>query len=280
MSSLSFCCFVRLSSSLRTIWPDLRPPGLQRLIPLPQRLCLLSYVACQHRQSEWPCCRGDQRKPWVGQVGRRDFVCTANQRSHWRGLLSCLPSQPRGLPTLQRWVRAAGGPYMTFDLLFKKCSFILGPSSAPELILPLGQSASLQCRLLSSVMSGQCGHWRSRVRVTWLDETRVPIEEDSGCRLRQDSLCDATLTLTFQSSGERTFICQVTSGGKVQASIELRIRVLGGWLFFAFFFFLKTQIIYDGNNNNNNNDRLHFYIEPILHLHHIHSTTRVATAAL
>lgn len=157
-------------------------------------------------------------------------MCPENQRSHQPGLSSCLPSQPRGLLTLQRWVRAGGEPYMTFDLLRKKNSCLLsGPPSAPELTLPPGRSASLQCRLLSSVMSGQCGQWRRRVRVRWLDEDGAPITEDSDRRIRQDSACDATLTITFQSSGLRTFICQVTSGGEVQASVELRVRVPGEW---------------------------------------------------
>lgn len=74
--------------------------------------------------------------------------------------------------------------------------------------------------------------------MTWLDEAGAPIRKDSDGRMKWNSPCDATLTVKFQSSGQRTFTCQVTTGGEVQASVELRVTVPGGWSMNLMYFLL------------------------------------------
>lgn len=105
--------------------------------------------------------------------------------------------------------------------------FLVAPPATPELNLTPGKTVSLQCVLLTYVKLGHCGARLRRVSLTWVDEAGAEIQEDSQHRIKKGSSCDVTLTVTFQSPGNKKFRCQATVDEQVQTSVELSLRVLG-----------------------------------------------------
>lgn len=90
-----------------------------------------------------------------------------------------------------------------------------------------GKTVSLQCILLAYVKQGNCSAQLQRVSLTWVDEAGAEIREDSHHRIIRESSCDVTLTVTFQSPGNKKFRCQATVDEQVQTSVELWVRFPG-----------------------------------------------------
>ncbi|XP_022593597.1 uncharacterized protein LOC111216370 [Seriola dumerili] len=95
-------------------------------------------------------------------------------------------------------------------------------NTAPVLNLLPAKTVSLQCVALTYVDRGRCS--RRRIRLTWVDEAGVEIQEDSYHQINQPSPCDITLTVAFQEPGIRKFRCQATIDEQVQTSAELWVR--------------------------------------------------------
>ncbi|XP_071333658.1 uncharacterized protein [Trachinotus anak] len=93
---------------------------------------------------------------------------------------------------------------------------------APVLNLMPAKTVSLQCISLTYVDGGHCP--QKRISLTWVDEAGFEIQEDSYHQIYQPSPCDITLTVTFQSPGNRKFRCQATVDRQVQTSAELWVR--------------------------------------------------------
>lgn len=90
-----------------------------------------------------------------------------------------------------------------------------------------GKTLSLECILLTYVKWQRCNSRRHRVSLTWVDEDGAEITEDSNHQITRDSSCDTTLTVTFQSHGNKKFSCLATVDEQVQKSAELWVRVTG-----------------------------------------------------
>ncbi|KAM6992391.1 uncharacterized protein LKV04_008451 [Tautogolabrus adspersus] len=99
-------------------------------------------------------------------------------------------------------------------------------SAGPQVNLSPGKAASLQCILLTYVQQGQCyTQLRQHVRLMWVDEAGDEIQRDSQHQTNQESDCNTTLTVTFQSPIKKTFRCQATVGDQSLTSVEFRVRV-------------------------------------------------------
>ncbi|XP_074471308.1 uncharacterized protein LOC141755894 isoform X2 [Sebastes fasciatus] len=94
-------------------------------------------------------------------------------------------------------------------------------NTSSELNLMSGKTLSLQCILLTYV---EAGHFYTddlhQVRLAWVDEAGTEIQQDSQHQIKQESLCDVTLTVSLQSPDNRKFRCQATVGEQVQTSVE------------------------------------------------------------
>lgn len=90
-----------------------------------------------------------------------------------------------------------------------------------------GKTLSVECILLTYVKQRRCSIRRQHVSLTWVDEDGAEITEDSNHQITRDSSCGTTLTVTFQSPGNKKFSCQATVDDHVQTSVELWIRVTG-----------------------------------------------------
>lgn len=93
-----------------------------------------------------------------------------------------------------------------------------------------GKTVSLQCVLLTSVELGHCIAHLQQVSLTWVDEAGAEIQEDSQHQIKQETSCDITLSVTFQSPENKKFRCRATVDGQVQTSVELRVGVPGLYL--------------------------------------------------
>ncbi|KAA8583208.1 uncharacterized protein LOC116706215 isoform X1 [Etheostoma spectabile] len=98
-------------------------------------------------------------------------------------------------------------------------------NTSPELKLMPGKTVSLQCILLTFVEEGHCRAQLHQVSLMWLDEAGNGVHEDSQHRIKQESLCAVTLTLTLQRPEDKKFRCQATVGEQVHISVELRVTV-------------------------------------------------------
>ncbi|XP_029352971.1 uncharacterized protein LOC115038242 [Echeneis naucrates] len=93
-------------------------------------------------------------------------------------------------------------------------------STAPVLNLLPAKTVSLQCVALTYLDKGLC----RRVSLAWVDEDGVRIQEDAYHLIHRPSPCAITLTVTFQSPGNRTLRCQATVNEQIKTSAEFRLR--------------------------------------------------------
>lgn len=63
--------------------------------------------------------------------------------------------------------------------------------------------------------------------LTWLDEAGAEVQEDLHHRIKQESPCDITLAVTFQTPGKRKLRCQATVEEQVRTSAEMWVKVPG-----------------------------------------------------
>ncbi|XP_030578090.1 uncharacterized protein LOC115774812 isoform X2 [Archocentrus centrarchus] len=97
----------------------------------------------------------------------------------------------------------------------------------PEFILMPGETVSLQCFLFSHLEQRHCcAQQQKQISLMWVDETGAQIQEDFQNRIKQQTVCDITLTFTLQSPESKTFRCRVTVDDQVQSSVKLQVRVL------------------------------------------------------
>ncbi|XP_051264648.1 uncharacterized protein LOC127368167 isoform X2 [Dicentrarchus labrax] len=99
--------------------------------------------------------------------------------------------------------------------------------TTPDLNLMPGKTLSLQCVLLTYIEQRHCHTQLQQVSLAWVDESGAEIQENSQHQIKQKSLCDVTLTVTFQSPEDKKFRCQATVDEQVQTSAELWVRVPG-----------------------------------------------------
>lgn len=93
-----------------------------------------------------------------------------------------------------------------------------------EINLIPGKSASLQCVLLNYGRSGGCGD--QPVCLRWLDKAGDEIQADSEHQVSRDSACNITLTVKFESPGNKQLKCQATTGQQIRTA-ELWVKVPG-----------------------------------------------------
>ncbi|KAG7240294.1 hypothetical protein INR49_027105 [Caranx melampygus] len=112
----------------------------------------------------------------------------------------------------------AGAVQVAISLLL--LSFVR--TAAPVLNLLPAKPLSLQCVALTYVDLRRCSS--SGISLTWVDEAGVAIQEDTYHQINRRSLCNTTLTVSFQEPGTRRLRCQVAVDGEVQAAAELLVR--------------------------------------------------------
>ncbi|GLD59692.1 uncharacterized protein AKAME5_001167300 [Lates japonicus] len=98
-------------------------------------------------------------------------------------------------------------------------------STAPMLNLMPAKTVSLQCVSLTSVERRHCEtNLQQQISLMWVDQAGAKVQEDSQHRIIQQSPCDKTLIVTFQSPEDKKFRCQATVGEEVQTSVEVLLR--------------------------------------------------------
>ncbi|XP_061757274.1 vertnin isoform X3 [Nerophis ophidion] len=96
---------------------------------------------------------------------------------------------------------------------------------APAVNLVPGKMASFQCVLLSFLKNGLCNLRQKEVRLAWVDQAGVELQDDSRHGIRYKSSCHVTLTVTLQGPGRETFNCRVKVGDGFWISEELRVQL-------------------------------------------------------
>ncbi|XP_061901135.1 diverse immunoglobulin domain-containing protein 2.2 isoform X2 [Entelurus aequoreus] len=96
---------------------------------------------------------------------------------------------------------------------------------APAVNLVPGKMASFQCVLLSFLKRGFCDLRQKEVRLAWVDQAGVELQDDSRHGIRYKSSCHVTLTVTLQGPGRETFSCRAEVGDSFWISEELRVQL-------------------------------------------------------
>ena len=132
-------------------------------------------------------------------------------------------------PSLVAWVSAELKiwQYIKRDKSVPLTHFFF-PLAAPVLTLMPTRTVSPQCVFLPYRRWGNCfPRLEPRVWLRWVDEAGAEIQDDSQHQLQWRSSCDITLTVAFQSPGNKKFRCQATVGDQVYTSVVWQVRAPG-----------------------------------------------------